>query len=87
MTNVGSGRFQIPSGVNLTPGSVLLNFEIEGLANSGSFAIDSIFAEAIPTGGGTTLNDTGYYTVVETGVGVESYCRESCSEIFRRRPA
>ncbi len=71
MTNVGSGRFQVPSGVNLTPGSSLLNFEIEGLANSGSFATDSIFVEAIPTGGGTTLNDRGYYTVVETGVGVD----------------
>lgn len=71
MTNVGSGRFQIPSGVNLTPGGSLLNFEIEGLANSGSFATDSIFVEAIPTGGGTTLNDRGYYTVVETGVGVD----------------
>lgn len=71
MTSIGSGRYQIPSGVTLTPTASSLSFLIEGLANSAAFATDTVQVEAIPTAGGTTLSDTGRYTVTETGVGVD----------------
>jgi hypothetical protein len=67
----GPGLFRIPSGFNLAPNTATLSFLIEGLENSESFSTDFIQVEAIPTGGGTTLQDRGYYTVVETGMGVD----------------
>jgi hypothetical protein len=71
MTDVGSGRYQIGSGVALTPNTNLLTFQIEGLTNSAAFATDSILVQAIPNAGGATLSDTAVYTVVETGAGVD----------------
>ena len=69
--NVGGGRFQIPSDTNFTPNTLSLSFLIEGIENSSAFGADSILVEAIPTGGGTTLQDRGYYTVIETNFGVD----------------
>jgi len=71
MTNVGGGRFQIPSGVTTTPSASSLSILIEGLTNSTAFATDAILVEAIPTGGGATVSDSGSYTVVDTEVGVD----------------
>lgn len=71
MTSVGGGLFQIPTGVTLTPATSSLSFLIEGLANSTAFATDSILVEAVPTGAGATLSDSGRYTVIETGMGVD----------------
>lgn len=69
--DMGGGRYQIPTGVNFTPGFATLNFQIEGLQNSTAFATDSIQVQAIPTGGGATLSDQSLYTVVETNIGVD----------------
>jgi len=67
----GGGLSKIQSGFNLVPTSNMLSFQIEGLDNSTAFAADFIQVEAIPNGGGTTLEDQGFYTVVETGIGVD----------------
>lgn len=71
MTGVPGGRFQIPSGTFLTPATVHLDFQIEGLLSSSGFGTESILVDAISTSTGPALTDEANYTVVDTGIGVD----------------
>ena len=68
---IGGGRSKIRSSINVVPTSNTITFQIEGIDASTAFATDTIQVEAIPNGGGATLTDSGSYTVVDTGVGVD----------------
>jgi len=71
LTDVGGGRFQIPSGTSLTPDSVQIDFQIEGIGTSQTFGTSTIDVDATPTAGGGALSDEATYTVVDTAIGVD----------------
>jgi len=66
-----AGRSKIRPGVLLTTPTSSITFQIEGINASTAFATDFIQVEAIPNDGGATLEDKGFYTVVDTGIGVD----------------